>query len=153
MEEFLSIKTFILTFILVYLTSCTYTSTEPKARGYLIAEGIADTEKVLSELESIAMKFSYKNSYSQDLPTGSNGVVLKKREYQSADLALTFFFHNYHGLRCISFGIYSDLREDLVDEELKLFKAEILKATPTLEFTTKNCGGLEKSPSIFDRNS
>ncbi|MBF7073431.1 hypothetical protein ISG33_08495 [Glaciecola sp. MH2013] len=144
-------KNFVLTLAFICLAGCTYTSTKPKAIGYLIIEEIADSEKVLVKIESIAMELLYENSYSQDLPIGNNGIVLKAREYQSADLSFTFFFNTFHGQKCIFFGIYSDLPEDLVNQELELFKAEILKVEHSLVTTTENCGGLENTPSIFDR--
>jgi hypothetical protein len=139
---------------LVFLLSCTYVNQNPKAIGYLIVDDKKKSENVLSELESIAMKFSYtiSSSSSQDIALGDPDIVLKIREYQSANSSFTFFYNNLSGLRCITLGIYSDLPKNQAQVELERFKSEILEAKPSLLFTTETCVGMEDNPSIFDRN-
>ncbi len=111
-----------------------------------------DSENVLGELESIAMKFNYTISSSQDIALGKPDVVLKRRQYESANYSFTFFFDSLSGLRCITIGIYSDLPENQAQIELERFKSEILEAKPLLIFTKETCVGMENNPSIFDRN-
>ena len=147
-------KTLIFAMALVFLLGCTYVNQNPKAIGYLIVDDKKKSDKVLSELESIAMKFSYTrtSSSSQDIALGKPDVVLKTRQYESENTSFTFFFNNLTGLRCITIGIYSDLPKNQAQIELERFKSEILEAKPSLIFTTKTCVGIEDNPSIFDRN-
>ena len=145
-------KTLIFAITLVFLLGCTYTTRSPKAIGYLIVEEIVDSENVLGELESIAMKFNYTISSSQDIALGKPDVVLKRRQYESANSSFTFFFGSFSGLRCITIGIYSDLPEKLASDELERFRTVIMEAKPSLISTTENCVGMENNPSIFDRN-
>jgi hypothetical protein len=145
-------KTLIFTMALVFLLGCTYTTRSPKAIGYLIVDDKKRSENVLGELESIAVKFNYTISSSQDIAHGNLGVVLKRRKYESENTSFTFFFGSYSGLRCITIGIYSDLPKNQAQIELERFKSEILEAKPSLLFTTKTCVGIEDNPSIFDRN-
>lgn len=145
-------KTLIFIMALVFLLGCTYVNQKPKAIGYLIVEEIMDSDNVLGELESIAMKFNYTISSSQDIALGKPDVVLKRREYESENSSFTFFFGSYSGLRCITIGIYSDLPKNQAQIELERFKSEILEAKPSLLFTTETCVGIEDNPSIFDRN-
>jgi hypothetical protein len=136
---------------LVFLLGCTYVNQKPKAIGYLIVEEIMDSDNVLGELESIAMKFNYTISSSQDIALDKPDVVLKLRRYESEDSSFTFFFDSLSGLRCITIGIYSDFPENQAQIELERFKSEILEAKPSLIPTTETCGGIEDNPSIFDR--
>jgi hypothetical protein len=145
-------KTLIFAMALVFLLGCTYVNQKPKAIGYLIVEEIMDSDNVLGELESIAMKFNYTISSSQDIALDKPDVVLKLRRYESEDSSFTFFFDSLSGLRCITIGIYSDLPENQAQIELERFKSEILEEKPSLLFTTKTCVGIEDNPSIFDRN-
>jgi hypothetical protein len=151
-EEFLDMKTLIFAMVLVFLLGCTYTTRSPKSIGYLIVEEVVDSESVLGELESIAMKFNYIISSSQDIALGKPDVVLKLRQYESANSSFTFFFDSFSGLRCITIGIYSDLPEKVASEELERFRTVILEAKPSLISTTETCVGMENNPSIFDRN-
>ena len=95
-------KTLIFAMALVFLLGCTYVNQNPKAIGYLIVDDKKKSDKVLSELESIAMKFSYTrtSSSSQDIALGKPDVVLKTRQYESENTSFTFFFNNLTGLRC-----------------------------------------------------
>jgi len=152
MKGGLDMKTLIFAMALVFLLGCTYTSRSPKVIGYLIVDDKKKSENVLSELESIAMKFSYTISSSQDIAIGKPDVFLKRRKYESVNSSFTFFFGNYSGLRCITIGIYSDLPENQAQIELERFKSEILAAKPLLVSTTETCVGIKDNPSIFDRN-
>jgi hypothetical protein len=145
-------KTLIFTMALVFLLGCTYTTRSPKAIEYLIVEEAMGSENVLGEFESIAMKFNYTISSSQDIALGKPDVVLKTRQYESENTSFTFFFNNLSGLRCITIGIYSDLPKNQAQIELERVKSEILEAKPSLLFTTETCVGIEDDPSIFDRN-
>jgi hypothetical protein len=145
-------KTLIFAMALVFLLGCTYTTRSPKAIEYLIVEEAIGPENVLGEFESIAMKFNYTISSSQDIALGKPDVFLKRRKYESVNSSFTFFFGNYSGLRCITIGIYSDLPKSQAQIELERFKSEILEAKPSLLFTTETCVGIEDDPSIFDRN-
>lgn len=145
-------KTLMFAMALVFLLGCTYVNRNPKAIGYLIVEEIVDSDNVLGELESIAVKFNYTSYLPQDIPLGDPDIVLKIREYQSENSSFTFFFNSLSGLRCITIGIYSDLPKNQAQIELERFKSEILEAKPSLLFTTKTCVGIEDNPSIFDRN-
>ncbi|NQZ86794.1 MAG: hypothetical protein HRT54_04355 [Colwellia sp.] len=146
-------KTLIFAMALVFLSGCTYVNQKPKAIGYLIVEVVMDSENVLGELESIALKFNYTISSSQDIALGKPDVVLKRRQYESENSSFTFFFDSLSGLRCIKIGIYSDLPEKLASEELERFRTVILDAKPSLISTTENCVGMENNPSIFDIHS
>jgi hypothetical protein len=137
---------------LVFLLGCTYTTRSPKAIGYFIVEEKVDSENVLSELESIAVKFNYTISSSQDIALDKLDVILKRSKYENENSSFTFFFGNHSGLRCITIGIYSDLPKNQAQIELERFKSEILEAKPSLLFTTETCAGIEDNPSIFDIN-
>ena len=89
-------KTLIFAITLVFLLGCTYTTRSPKAIGYLIVEEIVDSENVLGELESIAMKFNYTISSSQDIALGKPYVVLKRRQYESANASWRYYASEHH---------------------------------------------------------
>jgi hypothetical protein len=152
MEEFLVMKAFIFAVVITGMLGCLYVSQSPKAIGYLIVDDKKKSEKVLSELESIAIKFSYSSNLPQDISFKDPDIVFKLRDYKSENSSFTFFFNNLSGIRCITIGIYTDLPENQAQIELERFKSEILEAEQSLLFTLETCVGIEDNPSISDRN-